>query len=174
MKRLNQRGLLAAASLALVFAAAGGAVAWSASPGADRVTRPPGDAAGAGHFGIAGPFGPQAITAFPSYFKRVTFANNQLGQSQIISAQLPAGRYLVEVLTPGGGRPDCMGVSFPLVPPIEDGMDFRGYVTVTGAGGAASVSCYERATDATSTVTYELFYIPAMSVRSARSARSAS
>jgi hypothetical protein len=160
---MNRRRLWAAGSVALAIAVAGGAVAWSTTSGVrhpgDRVTGPPSDV------GIAGPLGPQQITAFPSYFKRVTFANNELGQSQVISAHLPPGEYLVEVLTPNtpsSARPDCMGVSFPLVPPADVGMSFRGFVTVAKAGDAASVSCYVRATNATSTVTYELFYIPAM------------
>ena len=100
----------------------------------------------------------------PSYFKRVTFAGDQLGQSQVISARLPAGRYLVEVLTPNTPAlsPDCLGVSFPLVPPTGDGSGYRGYVSVAKDGDAAAVSCYERARDSTSTVTYELFYVPAV------------
>ncbi len=161
---MNRRRVLAAGSLALMVTVAGGAVAWSAgrptraAGSGDRLTSPLGDV------GIAGPLGPQAIAAVPSYFKRVSFTPDQLGQSQVISSDLPVGRYLVEVLTPntqGGRRPDCMGISFPLVPPVDGISGFRGYVSVTTSDKAAAVSCYEPASDTNSTVTYELYYIPA-------------
>jgi hypothetical protein len=159
---MNRRRILAAGSLALLVAVAGGAVAWSAGlPAAgsdDRVTSQLDDV------GIAGPLGPQAIAAVPSYFKRVSFTPDQSGQSHVISTDLPIGRYLVEVLTPSarhGRSPDCLGISFPLVPPVDGVSGFRGYVSVTTSDKAAAVSCYEPASATNSTVTYELYYIPA-------------
>jgi hypothetical protein len=161
---MNRSRALAAGSLVLMVAVAGAAVAWSsgrpapAAGSGDRLTSP------LGGVGIAGPLGPQAIAAIPSYFKRVSFTPGQLGQSQVISTDLPVGRYLVEVLTPNtsrGRRPDCMGISFPLVPPVDGVSGFRGYVSVTASDKAAAVSCYEPVSDPSAPVTYELYYIPA-------------
>ncbi len=120
-------------------------------------------AAAGADVGLAGPLGPQKLAALPSYFKRVTFAASELSQYQGITAHLPAGKYLVLIVTkgaPGGRRPDCLGVSFPLAPSIEKGRGFRGYVSVAADGDAATVLCYERAVDTRWSVTYELFYFP--------------
>lgn len=152
---------LVAGALAVATVIAGGAIAWGAAPaGSPRSPRPTSDV------GIAGPLGPQAITAFPSYFKRVTFGADELGQAQEIAAHLPVGRYLVQVITPDsadGSTPDCMGVSFPLVPPVSKGTAFTGYVSVAKAGDAATVSCYVPAAGTHTSRTYELFYLPALS-----------
>ncbi len=154
-----------AGSLAIATVVAGGSVAWAACPaGSGGSSGPTSDV------GVAGPLGPQAITAFPSYFKRVTFAADELGQAQEIAAHLPVGRYLVQVIAPhapDGSSPDCMGVSFPLAPPAgpgDEGKAFTGYVSVAKDGDTATVSCYLPAAGTHSSATYEVFYVPALSV----------
>ena len=110
--------------------------------------------------GAAGPLGPAAFSAVPSYWKRVTFATDQLGQYQDIAAHLPAGTYLVKVATraaAGGGAADCMGLAFALAPSAGS---FSGYVVVPHDGDATTVLCYDEATTSTSTATFDVFYTP--------------
>ncbi len=158
---MNRTRLLIGGALALAVVVAGTSVAWSRQVLPDGTTRsadPPGTT------GIAGPAGPQQISPVAAYFRRVTYSSDQLGQAQETSARLPAGRYLVEVLaTRAASAPDCMGVSFPLVPPATSGAAFTGYVTVANTGDPVTVSCYERAADASSTASYEIFFIPTSS-----------
>jgi hypothetical protein len=152
-------GRVGAGATLVAVALAGGAAVWAAA--ADSAQPTPVISSSAA--GVAGPLGPDAFAAIPAYFKRVTFSRDQLGQYQEIAMKLPAGRYLVEVLTAGaqaGSRPDCAGVSFPLVPSLIEGKSFVGYVPVRDDGDAATVSCYERATSRNSTATYHLFYLP--------------
>ncbi|MCW2546999.1 MAG: hypothetical protein JWN96_1459 [Mycobacterium sp.] len=155
---MNRKSRIVGGSCVFALVVAGGAIGWTVIPGAGGAI----SAAGSnGDSGVAGPLGPDAFSAFPTYFKRVTFTQDQLGQFQDIAIHLPAGRYLVEVLTsrgPSGSRPDCAGVAFPLVPSVIQG-SFTGYVPVAKDGDAATVSCYERATGHPS-ATYHLFYLP--------------
>ena len=112
--------------------------------------------------GVAGPLGPQGISVVPSYFKRVTFSAEQIGQAQQIAAHLPAGKYLVEVRAPSaptGNGSDCLGVAFPLSQSLHNERDFTGYVSVAH-GDAATVFCYAQTAKSS---TYELFYIPVTS-----------
>jgi hypothetical protein len=154
--------VIVSGSLALAIGAAGGAVVWIPSgPGPVRRAATSGFQ---GDVGVAGPFGLDAFSLVPAYFKRVRFSGSQLGQFQDIDAHLPAGKYLVKIRTrssAGGEGPDCMGVSFPLAQSVAGGKAFRGYVSVPHDGDATTVSCYEQpASTTTSTATYDLFYIP--------------
>jgi len=158
---VKRKGLLVGGSLILAIALSGGSVAWASIP------RGPEDGAFSkgvgGDVGVAGPLGPQGFAGIASYFKRVTFTFEELGQPQEIAAHLPAGRYLVELLALNAPAhsPDCAGVSFPLVPAADVSMGYTGYATVANDGDATTVSCYERADDPAVSATYELFYIPA-------------
>ena len=159
---MKRRRVVVGGALTLAVAVAGGVGAWVISFSPASVERPPTSGFRA-DVGAAGPLGPAAFSLVPSYFKRVSFAGGQLGQFQDIDAHLPAGKYLVKVRTLSsslGTGPDCMGVSFPLAQSVANGAAFRGYVSVARDGDATTVSCYERATMATSSATYELFYIP--------------
>jgi hypothetical protein len=156
---MNRKSRIVGGSCVIALVVAGGALGWTAIPRAGGVIAAAGSK---GDTGVAGPLGPDGFSAFPTYFKRVTFTHDQLGQFQDIAIHLPAGRYLVEVVTshgPSGSRPDCAGVSFPLVPSAVPG-SFTGYAPVASDGDAATVSCYERAGGGTSTATYRLFYLP--------------
>jgi hypothetical protein len=156
---MNRKRLLVGGTLALAIVVASTSVAWSKPVLPDGTTNSPDPASTTG---IAGPVGPQQITPVAAYFKRVTYTSDELGQYQETAAKLPAGRYLVEVLTPhAASEPDCLGVSFPLAPPHGNATAFTGYVTVANNGDPVTISCYEQATDANSTASYELFFIPA-------------
>ena len=155
----RRRRVVGACLAALV--AAGGALAYATSP--DGSTSRPAALPSRSAAGLAGPLGPDGFSAVAAYFKQVTFTHDELGQYQEIAMKLPAGRYLVEVLTsnaPTGSRPDCAGVSFPLVPSVVEGKSFVGYAPVGADGDSAAVSCYERATGRDSSATYHLFYLP--------------
>ena len=156
---MNRKRLLVGGALTLAIVVTSASVAWSRPvppDGASSSPDPPDTT------GIAGPIGPQQISPVAAYFKRVTYSSDELGQYQETAAQLPAGRYLVEVLTPQtAGTPDCLGVSFPLRPPRAPGAPYTGYVTVAKGGDAVTVTCYEQAGDTTSTATYELYFLPA-------------
>jgi hypothetical protein len=156
---MRRKRLVIGGALVLAIVVASTSVAASKPVLPDGTTSSPNRASTTG---IAGPAGPQQISPIAAYFKRVTFSSDELGQSQEIEAKLPAGRYLVEVLTPhAASTPDCLGVSFPLAPPHADTPAFNGYVSVAENGDPVTVSCFERATDANSTASYELFFIPA-------------
>jgi hypothetical protein len=156
---MNRKRLVGGGVLALAIVVASTSVAWSKPVVPDGTTASPDPASVTG---IAGPVGPQQITPVASYFKRVTYTVDELGQYQETATRQPAGRYLVEVLTPNpASRPDCLGVSFPLAPPHTKAIAFTGYVTVEKNGDPVTISCFEEATSATSTASYELFFIPA-------------
>ena len=155
---MNRKRLLIGGALALGVVLASTSVAWSKPvlPDGSSFSPDPANATG-----IAGPLGPQRITPVAAYFKRVTFTRDEIGQSHEIETKLPAGRYLVEVLTPHSvGAADCLGVSFPLVPPSGAAGAFNGYVSVARNGDPVSIACYERASGAPA-ASYELFFIPA-------------
>jgi hypothetical protein len=155
---MNGKRLLAGGVLAVAIVIATTSVCWSRPvlpTGTTRGTDPPSIT------GIAGPAGPLQISPVAAYFKRVTYPSDELGQNQEAGAALPAGRYLVEVLTPGAVTPpDCLGVSFPLVPPHGTHTAFTGYVTVAKSGDDVTVSCFERPGAPTSNATFELYFIP--------------
>jgi hypothetical protein len=159
MPGIHRKKLLVGAALAFALVVAGASMASSEPVLPDGTTSSPDPASTTG---IAGPAGPQEITPVAGYFKRVTYTSDELGQYQETAAKLPAGRYLVEVLTPhAASAPDCLGVSFPLVPPHGDATAFTGYVSVARNGDPVTISCYEQSTGAKSTASYELFFIPA-------------
>jgi hypothetical protein len=158
---MKRKTVLASGLLSAVLVAGGVWLAIAAAPETAGAT-----AQSTSDLGLAGPLGPQAFSAIPSYFKQVTFSRSQLGQFQYIDAHLPAGRYLVQVQAvnpPAGGSPDCAGVAFPLVPSSTDRTSFRGYVSVVSAGEVATVSCYERGSGPNATATFNLFYLPVAS-----------
>jgi hypothetical protein len=156
---MNRTRLLIGGALTFALIVASTSVSWSKPVLPDGTTSSPDPPSTTG---IAGPAGPQQISPVAAYFKRVTYSSDELGQYQETAAKLPAGRYLVEVLTPrASSTPDCLGVSFPLVPPHGSATAFTGYVSVVKNGDPVTVSCFERATDANSTASYELYFIPA-------------
>src|SRR4051812_40006979 len=110
-----RKRVLVAGLLTLAIVIAGTSVSWSRPflpDGSSRGTDPPSSS------GIAGPAGPEQISPVAAYFKRVTYQGYQLSDFQTAGIRLPAGRYLVEVTSPGSvDAVDCLGVSFPLVPP---------------------------------------------------------
>jgi len=144
----------------IALVVAGGVLAATAGSESPAAAGPPDAPRSAG---LAGPLGPDAFSAVATYYKQVTFTQDQLGQFQDITMSLPAGRYRVDVITsegPSSSRPDCAGVAFPLVPSVVAGsFSFTGYVPVANDGDAATVSCYERATGHAN-ATYRLFYLP--------------
>jgi hypothetical protein len=143
---MRSMGRLVGGSCFVALAVASGALAWAAAPDLRGAAGLAGSSDAAG---VAGPLGPDAFSALPAYFKRVTFNRNQLGQYQDIAMKLPAGRYLVEVVTshaPAGSRPDCAGVSFPLVPSVVEGRSFTGYVPVANDGRSPASSGLPAAT----------------------------
>ena len=151
--------LLVGGTLALAIVVASTSVAWSKTvlPDGSGLSPDP-----AGTTGIAGPLGPQQISPVAGYFKRVTYTGDELGQSQDIETRLPAGRYLVAVLTPHAtGGVDCLGVSFPLVPPHGRASAFTGYVSVARNADPVTVACFEPARKANSAASYELYFFPA-------------
>ncbi len=155
---MNRRMLAVGGALAVAIVVASTSVAWSKPVLPDGTTFSPDPASTTG---IAGPLGPQQISPVAAYFKRVTYTVDELGQYQYVDTKLPAGRYLVEVLAPhASSPPDCLGVSFPLVPPHGTATAFTGHVTVAKSGDPVSISCFEQATTAQSTASYELTFIP--------------
>lgn len=151
---------LVSGALVAVAVAAGISVAIVSTPEAARASASFGD-----DVGVAGPFGPQAFSAIPSYFRQVTFLRSQLGEYQYIDAHLPEGRYLVQVRavnSPAGDTPDCAGVAFALAQSPSDRTTFRGYAVVERAGDAATVSCYESGGGGitNATATFKLYYLP--------------
>ncbi|HEX4017118.1 MAG TPA: hypothetical protein VHX15_10310 [Frankiaceae bacterium] len=156
---MMRKRLLVGAVLAVAVVVASTSVAWSKPVLPDGTSYSPDPASTTG---ITGPAGPQQISPVAAYFKRVTYTVDELGQYQETGLKLPAGRYLVEVTTPhAASPPDCLGVSFPLVPPHGTETAFTGYVTVAKSGDEVTISCYEQATGADSTASYELMFIPA-------------
>jgi hypothetical protein len=155
---MNGKRLLAGGVLTVAIVIATTSVSWSGPvlpTGQPPGTDPPSIT------GIAGPAGPLQLSPVAAYFKRVTYPSDELGQDQEAGVQLPAGRYFVEVLTPGAVNPaDCLGVSFPLVPPHGTDTAFTGYVTVAKSGDEVSVSCFEQPGGPTSNASFELYFIP--------------
>jgi hypothetical protein len=155
---MNRKRVLVAGLLTLAIVIAGTSVSWSRPVVPDGSTR---GAASPSISGISGPAGPQQISPVAAYFRRVTYASYQLSQFQTTGIRLPAGRYLVEVLSPGAvDAADCLGVSFPLVPPHDSNPAYTGYVTVAHSGDEAEVSCFEEPPDPTATVSYEVYFFP--------------
>ena len=96
-----------------------------------------------------------------AYFKRVNYDSFQRSPSQTAGVRLPAGRYLVEVVPPrSADTVDCLGVSFPLVPPHGANPTYTGYLTIAHSGDEAEVSCFQTTPDPTATVSYELYFFP--------------
>jgi hypothetical protein len=155
---MNRKRLLVGGLLTLAIVIASTSVSWSrpvVPDGATRGTDPPSTS------GIAGPAGPQQISPVAAYFKRVTYQGFETTQSQTAGIRLPAGRYLVEVVSPGSvDASDCLGVSFPLVPPHDANPAYTGYVTVAPGGGDAEVSCFQEPQDPTEGGSYELYFFP--------------
>ena len=153
-KRVLVAGLLA---LAIVVASTSGT--WS------RPVLPDGSSRGADPrsiSGIAGPAGPQKISPVAAYFKRIAYDNFVRSPSQTAGVQLPAGRYLVEVVPPrSADAVNCVGVSFPLVPPHGSSRTFTGVVTIAHAGDEAEFSCFHTFPAPTVNVSYEFFFVPA-------------
>jgi hypothetical protein len=155
---MNRKRLLVGSVLTLAIVLASTAVSWSrpvVPDGAARGDDPPNTT------GIAGPAGPQQISPVAAYYKRATYSSYQLSQFQTTGARLPAGRYLIEVLSPGAlDAVDCLGVSFPLVPPQGSDSAYHGYVTVAKSGDEVAVSCFQEPPDPNATVSYELYFFP--------------
>jgi hypothetical protein len=155
---MNRKRLLLGGVLTLAIVIATTSVSWS------RPVIPDGSAPGGGApitAGLAGPAGPQRFSPVASYYTRAKYEGYQLSQFQTISARLPAGRYLVEVISPGAvDAADCLGVAFPLVPPHDSNPAYTGYVTVARSGDEVAVSCFEEPPDPTASVSYELYFFP--------------
>ncbi len=155
---MQRKRLLLAGVLTLAIVVASTAVSWSRPVVPDG---PPASADRAVTVGIAGPAGPAQLSPVPAYYKRATYAGYQLRQFQTIGLRLPAGRYLIDVRSPASvDAADCLGVSFPLVPPHDANPTYTGYVTVARSGDEVAVSCFEEPPSPTSTVSYELFFYP--------------
>jgi hypothetical protein len=155
---MRRKRLLAGGVLTAAIVAASTAVSWSqpVPPSGETRLADPGNVVG-----LAGPAGPQQISPVAAYFRRATFTGRELRQFHEIGAQPPAGRYLVEVSAPGSiDAVDCMGVSFPLVPPHDATPDYTGYATVAKSGDDVTVSCFEEPATPDAVVTYELYLIP--------------
>jgi hypothetical protein len=147
--------------LVTVFVMAGGAVALAVLIAGPSEQTTAGVSGFHADVGVSGPLGPAAFSALPSYFKTVTFERDQLSQFQDIDAHLPVGKYLVTIRprnTSSVSAPDCMGVSFPLTQSVAGA--FQGYVSVAANGDATTVSCYQQATTAKASATYDVFYLP--------------
>ena len=155
---MNRKRLVVGGLLTIAIIIASTSVSWSrpvVPDGSTRGTDPPSTS------GVAGPAGPQQISPVAAYFKRVTYQSFQLSQFQTAGIRLPAGRYLVEVISPGSvDAADCLGVSFPLVPPHDGNPAYTGYVTVARSGDDAEVSCFQEPPDPSAIVSYELYFFP--------------
>ena len=86
--------------------------------------------------GIAGPAGPQQISPVAAYFKRVTYHGDRarpVPEAGVRAARRPLSRRGDLTRAPSNAV-DCLGVSFPLVPPHGANPAFTGYVTVAKSG----------------------------------------
>ena len=154
---MKRKRLLAGGVLTLAIIVASTSVSWSRPVVPDGANVPdPGNV-----FGVAGPAGPEQFSPIATYFKRATYRGNERRQFHMISAPLPAGRYLVEVLTPGStDAVDCMGVTFALVPSHDKLIAYTGYVTVIDPATEVTVSCVGDPHSQDPVATYELYFIP--------------
>jgi hypothetical protein len=155
---MKRKRLLVGGLLTLAIVVASTSVSWSrpvVPDGSTRGVAPPNIS------GIAGPVGPQQLSPVAAYFTRVTYQSYELSEFQTVGIRLPAGRYLAEVASPGSvDATDCLGVSFPLVPPHDGNPAYTGYVTVAHSGDQAEVSCFQEPPTPASSVSYELYFFP--------------